>query len=288
MEMNKVEEVNKKMFVPSLDSPQEVQVKKRHKPVKSYIPILAFFLLWEAVSRVNIAFELMNPKFLPPPTMVLVRAWEMIQTGILLESLASSTLRVLIGFLIGGVLGVAMALLIGKSKKVDEWVTPVLNMLGPIPSLAILPLFIIWFGIGEVPKIILIAWTVFFPVLTNTVDGIKSVNSTLIRSALSLGANEKQIYRKVVLPSVLPNILAGCQISLGLAFGALVVSEMMGATSGLGYIIVDARNFFKLSDMYVSIIAIGMEYSLFSVMLKLVEKKMLSWRRGGISQAVEK
>ncbi|MGI8387414.1 ABC transporter permease [Robertmurraya sp. P23] len=288
MEMNKVAEVNKNAFVSSLDSPQQVKVKKRQKPVKSYIPILAFFLLWETFSRVNITLELMNPKFLPPPTMVLVRAWEMIQTGILLESLLSSTLRVLIGFLIGGVLGVAMALLIGKSKRVDDWITPVLNMLGPIPALAILPLFIIWFGIGEVPKITLIAWTVFFPVLTNTVDGIKSVNSTLIRSALSLGANEKQIYRKVVLPSVLPNILAGCQISLGLAFGALVVSEMMGATSGLGYIIVDARNYFKLSDMYVSIIAIGIEYSLFSVMLKIVDKKMLTWRRGGFSQAVEK
>jgi ABC-type nitrate/sulfonate/bicarbonate transport system permease component len=284
MEANKVEEVR----IPSVTVPKSSKRKKQSKPVKSYIPIILFFLLWEAVTRINTTLELMNPKFFPPPSMILLRTWEMVESGILLESLLSSTTRVLIGFVIGAAAGIGLALLIGKSKRLEEWVTPVLNMIGPIPSLAILPLFIIWFGIGEIPKVILISWTVFFPVLTNTVEGIKSVNSTLIRSALSLGANENQIYRKIILPSVLPNILAGSHISLGLAFSALVVSEMMGATSGLGYIIVDARNFFKMSDMYVAIIAIGIEYSLFSLILKSIEKRMLSWRSGGYSQAIEK
>jgi sulfonate transport system permease protein len=165
--------------------------------------------------------------------------------------------------------------------------SPILNVLGPIPALAILPLFIIWFGIGELPKIILIAWTVFFPVLTNTLDGLKSVNSTLIRSAMSLGASHFQIFKRVITPSILPNVLAGCQISLGLAFSALVVSEMLGATSGLGYIIVDARNYFKIENMYVAIIVIGLEYSLFSIFFKWIERKLLSWRKNGLS-AVEK
>ena len=99
---------------------------------------------------------------------------------------------------------------------------------------AFLPLFIIWFGIGEFPKILLIAWSTFIPVLVYTLDGLKSVNSTLVRSALSLGASQKQIFTRVIIPSAIPSILVGVEVSLGLSFSALVVSEMMGAESGLG------------------------------------------------------
>lgn len=256
--------------------------------IKPYIPIIAFFVVWELVTRLNLSFAWANPKFFPPPSLVVIEMVNMIQNGILVDSVISSTLRVLAGLSIGIVLGVLCALIIGKSKRLDYWVSPILNLVGPIPALAILPLFIIWFGIGELPKIILITWTVFFPVLTNTLEGIKSVNPVLVRSALSLGASDRQIYQRIIFPSVLPSILAGCQISLGLAFSALVVSEMLGATSGLGYIIVDARNYFKLTNMYVAIIVIGIEYSLFSYGLKLIERRLLSWRKSGYVNAIEK
>ncbi|MER1987228.1 MAG: ABC transporter permease [Solibacillus sp.] len=255
---------------------------------KPYIPIIAFFVVWELVTRLNLSFAWANPKFFPPPSLVVIEMVNMIQNGILVDSVISSTLRVLAGLSIGIVLGVLCALIIGKSTRLDYWVSPILNLVGPIPALAILPLFIIWFGIGELPKIILITWTVFFPVLTNTLEGIKSVNPVLVRSALSLGASDRQIYQRIIFPSVLPSILAGCQISLGLAFSALVVSEMLGATSGLGYIIVDARNYFKLTNMYVAIIVIGIEYSLFSYGLKLIERRLLSWRKSGYVNAIEK
>ncbi|MER2192277.1 MAG: ABC transporter permease [Solibacillus sp.] len=256
--------------------------------IKPYIPIIAFFVVWELVTRLNLSFAWANPKFFPPPSLVVIEMVNMIQNGILVDSVISSTLRVLAGLSIGIVLGVLCALIIGKSTRLDYWVSPILNLVGPIPALAILPLFIIWFGIGELPKIILITWTVFFPVLTNTLEGIKSVNPVLVRSALSLGASDRQIYQRIIFPSVLPSILAGCQISLGLAFSALVVSEMLGATSGLGYIIVDARNYFKLTNMYVAIIVIGIEYSLFSYGLKLIERRLLSWRKSGYVNAIEK
>lgn len=135
---------------------------------------------------------------------------------------------------------------------------------------------------------LLIAWTTFIPVLVYTLDGFKSVPSTLIRSALSLGATERQIFTRVMLPSAIPNFLVGAQVSLGLSFSALIVSEMMGAKSGLGYIIVDARNYFKISNMFIAIILIGLEYSLFSYLLKLVEKRVMVWRKGGLRDAIEK
>ncbi|MBB5325386.1 sulfonate transport system permease protein [Anoxybacillus tepidamans] len=252
------------------------------------LPIIMFFIIWEGFTRLNMHFSFVNPVFFPPPSLILINGWELYKSGILFQSVLSSTIRIFIGFVLGASFAVIIALLMGRMKKIEFWFTPIFNMIGPIPALALLPLFIIWFGIGEIPKIVLIAWTTFFPVMTNTLDGIKSVNSSFIRSALSLGAKEHQIYTKIIIPSTLPSIMAGCQISLGLAFSALIVSEMMGAKNGLGYIIVDARNYMKMLNMYVAIVLIGLEYSFFALVFKLIEKKLLSWRIGGFHHAVEK
>jgi len=252
------------------------------------IPSILFFVLWEIFSRINGSIKFFNPNFLPAPSVLFQEAIELAKTGIIVDSIVSSTIRIMIGFTLGCIAALVLGVLMSKFKSVEFWLSPVLNLVGPIPGLALLPLFIIWFGIGEFPKVLLIAWTTFIPVLVYTLDGFKSVPSTLVRSALSLGASERQIFTKVMLPSAFPNFLVGAQVSLGLSFGALIVSEMMGAKSGLGYIIVDARNYFKISNMFIAIILIGLEYSLFSYLLKLVERRVLAWRRGGLREAVQK
>lgn len=252
------------------------------------LPSIMFFVFWELFSRVNETAKFFNPNFLPAPTLLLSEGWELAKTGIITDSLISSTIRIALGFVIGSAVAVGVGVIMSKFKTVERWFSPILNLVGPIPTLALLPLFIIWFGIGEFPKVLLIAWTTFIPVLVYTLDGFKSVPSTLIRSALSLGATERQIFTRVMLPSAIPNFLVGAQVSLGLSFSALIVSEMMGAKSGLGYIIVDARNYFKISNMFIAIILIGLEYSLFSYLLKLVEKRVMAWRKGGLRDAIEK
>jgi ABC-type nitrate/sulfonate/bicarbonate transport system permease component len=255
---------------------------------QNVLPILLFFIVWEIFGRVNQEFNWINPLFLPPPTLIIMDGWVLAQTGMVTSSIISSTLRILVGFAIGCAAAVVMGVLMSRYKFVDTWIAPIINLVGPIPALALLPLFIIWFGIGEFPKVLLIAWSTFIPVLIYTLDGLKSVNSTLIRSALSLGANQKQIFTRVILPSAIPNILVGIEVSLGLSFSALVVSEMMGARNGLGYIIVDARNYFKISNMFVAIILIGLEYSLFAYLLKKMKNRILFWRKGGARTAIEK
>jgi sulfonate transport system permease protein len=252
------------------------------------LPSILFFVFWELFSRVNETAKFFNPNFLPAPTELLSEGWDLAKTGIITDSLISSTIRIALGFVIGSAVAVGIGVMMSKFKTVERWFSPILNLVGPIPTLALLPLFIIWFGIGEFPKVLLIAWTTFIPVLVYTLDGFKSVPSTLIRSALSLGASERQIFTRVMLPSAIPNFLVGAQVSLGLSFSALIVSEMMGAKSGLGYIIVDARNYFKISNMFIAIILIGLEYSLFSYLLKLVEKRVMVWRKGGLRDAIEK
>ncbi|WP_084134809.1 ABC transporter permease [Paenibacillus harenae] len=261
---------------------------KRFFQKYNVLPGLLFFVLWELFSRVNESAKLFNPNFLPAPTVLLSEGWELAKTGIITDSILSSTIRILLGFVIGSAAAVMIGVIMSKFKAVENWFSPILNLVGPIPALALLPLFIIWFGIGEFPKVLLIAWTTFIPVLVYTLDGFKSVPSTLIRSALSLGATERQVFTRVMLPSAIPNFLVGAQVSLGLSFSALIVSEMMGAKSGLGYIIVDARNYFKITNMFVAIILIGLEYSLFSYLLKLVERRIMVWRKGGLRDAVEK
>ena len=255
---------------------------------QNILPILLFFITWEIFGRVNQEFNWINPLFLPPPTLIVMDGWALAQTGMITSSIISSTLRILVGFILGCIAAVVMGVIMSQYKFVETWIAPIINLVGPIPALALLPLFIIWFGIGEFPKVLLIAWSTFIPVLIYTLDGLKSVNSTLIRSALSLGANQKQIFTRVILPSAIPNILVGVEVSLGLSFSALVVSEMMGAENGLGYIIVDARNYFKISNMFVAIILIGLEYSLFAYLLKKMKNRILFWRKGGARAAIEK
>jgi len=256
--------------------------------LQNMLPILLFFIAWEIFGRLNLDFNWINPLFLPPPTLIVMDGLALAQTGMITSSIISSTFRILAGFGLGCVAAVLMGVIMSRYRFVENWISPIINLVGPIPALALLPLFIIWFGIGEFPKILLIAWSTFIPVLVYTLDGLKSVNSTLIRSALSLGANQRQIFTRVILPSAIPNILVGIEVSLGLSFSALVVSEMMGAENGLGYIIVDARNYFKISNMFVAIILIGLEYSLFAYLLKKMKNRMLFWRKGGTHAAIEK
>jgi len=254
---------------------------------QNMLPIILFFILWEVLGRLNQEFNWINPLFLPPPTLIISDGLVLAETGIITSSIISSTFRILAGFSLGCIVAVLTGVIMSRSRFVETWISPIINLVGPIPALALLPLFIIWFGIGEFPKILLIAWSTFIPVLIYTLDGLKSVNSTLIRSALSLGANQRQIFTRVILPSAIPSILVGIEVSLGLSFSALVVSEMMGAENGLGYIIVDARNYFKISNMFVAIILIGLEYSLFAYLLKKMKNRILFWRKGGARAAIE-
>src|SRR5256712_3048098 len=175
---------------------------------------------------------------------------------------------------------------VGRSRRLESMAAPLLDLVGPIPPFALLPIFIIWFGVGELPKLVFIAYATFLPVLAYTVDGVKSVNPLLIRSAYSLGASEMQIFRRVVLKSALPNIFVGMRVSLALSFSALVVAEMIGADAGLGYLIIDSRNFFRMANMFLAVSLIGVEYTLFSLLLGRGEGRLFPRRKGGYAPRV--
>lgn len=265
---------------------KQVILERRNKWYK-VASLIAFFIIWEAFSRVNIYKELFNPVFLPSPTLIMETAYKYIQEGILFKHIGISLYRMLSGFIIGTTIAIVLGALIANFKLLENIMMPIINMFGPIPVLAFLPMFLIWFGIGENSKITLITYTTFISMLPYVTDGIKNTDPLLIRSAASLGASKYQIFIKVILNSAMPNIFAGMKACLGLAFSSLVVAEMMGASSGLGYIIVDAKNWFKMADMFMSAILIGILYTIFYSALTIIESFLFKWKRDGISSAVE-
>ncbi|HJG07290.1 MAG TPA: ABC transporter permease [Megamonas hypermegale] len=249
--------------------------------------LLFFFGLWQLISYLNGLNEWFNPVFLPSPAMVIETAYDYIIDGTLIGHIGMSFYRMIIGFVIGVVIAVVLGILIATKRDFDNILSPILNLVGPIPVFAFLPMFLIWFGIGESSKIALIAYATFVPLITYVIDGIKNTDPVLIRSARSLGATPFQVFTKVIFKSAMPHIFAGMKISLALTFSALVVAEMMGASEGLGYIIVNAKNWFKMADMFLAATLIGLEYTIFYGILTLIEKRLFRWKKVGMSKAVE-
>lgn len=249
--------------------------------------LLFFFGLWQLISYLNGLNEWFNPVFLPSPAMVIETAYDYIIDGTLIGHIGMSFYRMIVGFVIGVAIAVVLGILIATKRDFDNIFSPILNLVGPIPVFAFLPMFLIWFGIGESSKIALIAYATFVPLITYVIDGIKNTDPVLIRSARSLGATPFQVFTKVIFKSALPHIFAGMKISLALTFSALVVAEMMGASEGLGYIIVNAKNWFKMADMFLAATLIGLEYTIFYAILTLIEKRLFRWKKVGMSKAVE-
>lgn len=259
---------------------------RRNKLIRA-LSLVCFFLIWQGFCMLNAQQEFFNPTFLPSPVQVLQTGYAYILDGTLWTHIWSSLYRTLFGFGLGVVVALVLGILTTSVPLLDNIISPILNMIGPIPVFAFLPMFIIWFGIGEESKIVLIAYATFMPLMTYTIDGIKNTSPVLIRSAKSLGANQVQIFTKVILKSALPNIFVGMKVSLALTFSSLVVAEMMGASKGLGFMITNARNWFKLDDMFLAAALIGVEYTIFYGVLTAIERILFKWKRSGIASAVE-
>lgn len=265
-------------------------IEKRQARLNTYYKMFSlffFFALWQLISYLNSLNEWFNPVFLPSPVMVIETAYNYILDGTLIGHIGMSFYRMIVGFVIGVIIAVVLGILIATKRDIDNIVSPILNLVGPIPVFAFLPMFLIWFGIGESSKIALIAYATFVPLITYVIDGIKNTDPVLIRSARSLGATPFQVFTKVIFKSAMPHIFAGMKISLALTFSALVVAEMMGASEDLGYIIVNAKNWFKMADMFLAATLIGLEYTIFYGILTLIEKRLFRWKKVGMSKAVE-
>ncbi|MEK8127002.1 ABC transporter permease [Paenibacillus filicis] len=231
-----------------------------------------------AVWQIAGAMDMLNPVLLPTPLVILQELVHLTLSGELLRDVGISLWRALLGFLLGGGLGLLLGLLVGFSLRTERLLDPSLQMLRTLPHLAIAPLFILWFGFGESMKILLIAKGAFFPLYVNTFLGIRSVDNQLFDVARVLQFSRRQLITKLVLPAAMPNIFLGIRLSVVVAWLGLVVAEMMGSSSGIGFLINDARYFSITSVVFAGIIVFALVGKLTDSLIRLLERRLLRWQ----------
>lgn len=243
--------------------------------------IVAFLLAWSAVAGAVQVFGLFNPIFLPGPWAVAGALADLAGKGQLWVHVGATMERVAIGFALGTALALGLGLLAGQLRAVRNVVEPVVELLRPIPPLAMLPLFIVWVGIGEDSKIGFIAYATFFPMFVTTVHAVRQIDPLLLRAARSLGAGSVPLFLRVILPAALPDILTGIRLGVALAFFVIVIAEFIGAEHGLGYLINDGRNFFLVPQMLGAAIVLGLLGYAGNALVRALERRFLRWQHLG-------
>lgn len=241
--------------------------------------VVLFLALWSLASGVVILFGLFNPIFLAGPWLVLGKVLQLALGGQLWSHVAATLTRVAVGFGIGAALALSLGLPAGHFRRIRNVLEPVIEILRPIPPLAMLPLFIVWVGIGEASKIGFITYATFFPMFLTTVHAVQQADPLLLRAAASLGARRTQLFFRVLLPAALPEILTGIRLGLALSFFVIVISEFIGAEEGLGYLINDGRNFFLVPQMLGAAIVLGLLGWGASALVAVLERRLLGWER---------
>jgi ABC-type nitrate/sulfonate/bicarbonate transport system permease component len=243
------------------------------------LSLVAVFLVWWALAAANaVVFKWFNPVLFPDPPAIWREAWRLLRMGSLQWDMLTSLGRVVQGFVIAAILGVVAGTLVARIPVIENVVEPVLDVLRPIPPLAFLPLLVLYLGIGEASKVGFIAYSAFFPVFTTTREGIKYVDPLLVRAAESLGAGQRDILRHVIIPAALPNIITGLRLGFALSFFVIVAAEFIAAERGLGFLINDAREFFRVDRMLLGASAIGLLGYVFNQIFSRLERVLLPWK----------
>jgi len=255
--------------------------RRRNRTWFRVISPLVVLAVWQLVSMSG----LISQQKLPPPSSVLHTAITLITTsnaayGTLQGAMLVSLERVAIGFAVGGAAGLVLGVVAGLSRLGENSVDPLMQMLRTLPLFGLIPVFIVWFGIGQLPKILLIALGAAIPLYLNTFSGIRNVDAKLAEAGQSLGLSRSETIRHIILPGALPQILVGLRQSLGIAWLALVVAEQINANAGLGYIINQGQAFLNNSVIFVALLVYCVLGLLTDALVRLMERRALAWRQG--------
>ncbi|WP_244835370.1 ABC transporter permease [Clostridium sp. BJN0001] len=246
-------------------------IKKLHYFLRRFYIFLIILILWKLVSDLGI----WSSYILSPPEKVLKTLISMIEDNSLLKNIAISFRRVFTGFFISASFGIPLGIFFGVNIKVYEYFKTLLNFIRNIPPISLIPMLILWCGIGEESKIIIIILASFFPIFLNTLKGIKNCDNNLIEVGKSFKLSYFTIIRRIIIPSAVVDIVVGLRLSLGYSFRAIVGAELIAASSGLGYLISDAKDMSRTDAVIVGILAIGVVGIICDTLfLKLI--KMLS------------
>ena len=248
----------------------------------SFAAIAFLLAVWEIICSTGLISSL----FLPAPSAILTALGKLITSGEISRSLTASLYRILLGFALGSIIGLLVGLVTGTSALMDRIGTPIVNALYPIPKIALLPLFILWLGIGELSKVTIIALGVFFPVAMNTYSGVKNVDTLLIKVAVSFNASWWLTMKSVVLPSALPVIFAGLRLAAGTSLLLLVAAEMIAAQEGIGALILHYGDLMITDRLMAGVIVLSLLGLIFNLGLQWLEHKIVPWKTQSVSNYI--
>jgi taurine transport system permease protein len=253
----------------------------RNLPLVSVVAIAASLVLWYLVAEL----KLVDPLFLPGPIDVLDTAIELARDGYRQVSLwmhiAVSVGRALFAFFVATIVGVPLGLLMGRAPVFGAILDPFVQFLRPLPKLALIPLVIVWFGIGEFSKFFLIFLSTLLTVVVSAAAAVHSVPVGRVRAAQSLGASERQLFRYVILPSAVPEIFTGVRVAIGIGWTTLIAAEMIAASSGLGWMVMNASSYLRTDVVMLGIVLLGSIGYLLDVVLVKAQKRIVHWTGRG-------
>lgn len=237
--------------------------------------ILLFFAVWELVPRAGGLLE----TFIAPPSVVVKTLYEMLVSGQLHGHVGVSLTRAVTGFAVATVVAIPLGFLLGGSfKTVERLVNPVIRFLGQVNPFSLFPLFISLFGIGELSKGAMIFWVCIWPILFNTITGVKEIDPLLVKSARSMGTNLGSLFFRVTLPAASPGIFTGLKMGAGTAFFMLIAAEMIGASRGLGWLVWNSQINFLIPQLFAATVVISVLGLLLNHLLVVLERRLLGWR----------
>jgi NitT/TauT family transport system permease protein len=234
------------------------------------LPWLVVIGVWYAIAYSG----LVNPSLVPTPHRVAWRFWELLTTARLPLDIAMSTERVVVGV----AAAVPVGFVLGWYRNVRAFIDPLMNFFRALPPIALIPLVIVYFGIGEIAKIVVLFYASFFAGVIVMYEGIAQISPIYVRVSKTLGATDAEIFRKVIVPLTVPHLLTALRVALGVAWATLVASELIAAQQGLGALIQNASSFFQLDIIYVGIICIGLIALAMDLVLRAVARRLVAWQ----------
>ncbi|OBI42807.1 ABC transporter permease [Mycobacterium colombiense] len=253
--------------------PRGLWARRKWEVVRVASP-LALLALWQLGSALGV----IPADVLPAPSLILEAGVELTRNGQLADALHISTVRVAEGLLLGGIIGIVAGAAVGLSRWIESTVDPPMQMIRALPHLGLIPLFILWFGIGELPKVLLVALGVVFPLYLNTFSAIRQVDPKMLETAQVLGFSFAQRFTRIIVPSTAPQVLVGFRQSLAIAWLTLIVAEQINADKGIGFLINNARDFLRIDIIIFGLTIYALLGIITDALVRLIERRTLRYR----------
>ena len=248
----------------------------RESKLNGVLFLLALLVVWELIAQA----ELVNPLIVPPLSKIFISFWSLVSSGQIPLQILVSTKRAAVGYLLAAIVFIPLGVLMGLFDRVHRALEVIIEMVRPIPPPVIIPVAMLFFGLEDEMKVFVIFFSCAWPILLNTLDGVRGVDRVLLNTARTFGLSQEKIIRQVILPVCSPQIMTGLRVSLPITLILVVISEMVGSTDGIGYFILDSQRRFRVSQMYAGMLSLAILGYVLNQLFNFLHRLLLPWHAG--------